>query len=175
LLLNILPKPIAERMKMGETNIADSYPDVTVLVADLVGFTTLSAHIGSEQTVRLLDEIFSAFDLLTEKHVLEKLKPSATLTWWPAACCIRDQIMPKRAPNWRSICGKRLSNSTGSMIRPSHPIGICTGAVVAGVNRTHEIRLRSMERNRQRCLSPGDNGRSGKNSSGRIDLRPVKR
>ena len=66
LLLNILPKPIAERMKKGETNIADSYPDVTVLVADLVGFTTLSAHIGPEQTVQLLNEIFSAFDLLTE-------------------------------------------------------------------------------------------------------------
>ncbi|MGD0615617.1 MAG: response regulator, partial [Verrucomicrobiota bacterium] len=46
LLLSILPKPIAERMKNGETNIADSYPDVTVLLADLVGFTTLSAHIG---------------------------------------------------------------------------------------------------------------------------------
>jgi adenylate cyclase len=44
LLLNILPKPIAERMKKGEINIADSHPDVTVLLADLVGFTTLSAH-----------------------------------------------------------------------------------------------------------------------------------
>jgi DNA-binding response OmpR family regulator len=48
LLLNILPKPIAERMKKGEINIADSYAEVTVLVADLVGFTALSAHIGPE-------------------------------------------------------------------------------------------------------------------------------
>ncbi len=74
LLLNILPKPIAERMKKGETNIADSHPDVTVLVADLVGFTTLSAHINPEQIVQLLNEIFSAFDLLVEKHGLEKIK-----------------------------------------------------------------------------------------------------
>ena len=74
LLLNILPKPIAERMKKGETNIADSHPDVTVLVADLVGFTTLSAHIDPEQIVQLLNEIFSAFDLLAEKHGLEKIK-----------------------------------------------------------------------------------------------------
>src|ERR1700744_6036829 len=74
LLLNILPKPIAERMKKGETNLADSYPDVTVLVADLVGFTTLSGHIGPEQVVHLLNEIFSAFDLLVEKHGLEKIK-----------------------------------------------------------------------------------------------------
>jgi class 3 adenylate cyclase len=74
LLLNILPKPIAERMKKGETNIADSHPDVTVLVANLVGFTTLSAHINPEQIVQLLNEIFSAFDLLVEKHGLEKIK-----------------------------------------------------------------------------------------------------
>ena len=74
LLLNILPKPIAERMKKGETNIADSHPEVTVLVADLVGFTTLSAHIGPEQVVQLLNEVFSAFDLLVEKHGLEKIK-----------------------------------------------------------------------------------------------------
>ena len=46
LLLNTLPRPIAERMKRGEVNIADQHPDVTVLVADLVGFTTLTAHIG---------------------------------------------------------------------------------------------------------------------------------
>ncbi len=45
LLLNILPKPIAARMKKGETHIADNCPDVTVVVADLVGFTTLSTHI----------------------------------------------------------------------------------------------------------------------------------
>jgi hypothetical protein len=67
LLLSILPKPIAERMKKGEINIADSHPDVTVLVADLVGFTTLSAHINPEMVVHLLNEVFSAFDILVEK------------------------------------------------------------------------------------------------------------
>src|ERR1035438_1855762 len=74
LLLNVLPKPIAERMKKGETNIADSHPDVTVLVADLVGFTTLLAQISPEQVVQLLNEIFSAFDLLVGKLCLDKIK-----------------------------------------------------------------------------------------------------
>jgi class 3 adenylate cyclase len=74
LLLNILPRPIAERMKQGEVNIADQHPDVSVLVADLVGFTTLAAHIGSDQVVYLLNEIFSGFDLLALKHGLEKIK-----------------------------------------------------------------------------------------------------
>ena len=74
LLLNILPRPIAERMKQGEVNIADHYSEVTVLVADLVGFTALSAHIAPEQVVCMLNEIFSAFDLLAEGHCLEKIK-----------------------------------------------------------------------------------------------------
>jgi class 3 adenylate cyclase len=74
LLLNTLPRPIAERMKQGEVNIAEHHPDVTVLVADLVGFTTLAAHIGPDQVVYLLNEIFSGFDLLTLKHGLEKIK-----------------------------------------------------------------------------------------------------
>ena len=74
LLLNTLPRPIAERMKKGEVNIADQHPDVTVLVADLVGFTTLTAHIGPDQVVYLLNEIFSAFDGLAEKYGLEKIK-----------------------------------------------------------------------------------------------------
>src|ERR1017187_6013328 len=74
LLLNILPKPIAERMKKGETNIADCHADATVLLADLVGFTSLSAHIDPKQIVQLLNEVFSAFDILVEKHGLEKIK-----------------------------------------------------------------------------------------------------
>ena len=73
LLLNILPKPIAERMKKGEVNIADKYPEVTILVADLVGFTTLATHILPDQLVSLLNEIFSSFDLLVGKHGLEKI------------------------------------------------------------------------------------------------------
>jgi adenylate cyclase len=74
LLLNTLPRTIAERMKQGEVNIADHHPDVSVLVADLVGFTTLAAHIGPDQVVYLLNEIFSGFDVLAEKHGLEKIK-----------------------------------------------------------------------------------------------------
>ena len=74
LLLNTLPKVIAERMKKGETVIADHHPEVTVLVADLVGFTALATHIAPEQIVSFLNEIFSAFDLLAEKHGLEKIK-----------------------------------------------------------------------------------------------------
>ena len=74
LLLNVLPAPIAERLKKGETSIADQYPEVTVLFADLVGFTALSAVIEPAEVVRLLNEVFTAFDFLAAKHGLEKIK-----------------------------------------------------------------------------------------------------
>jgi adenylate cyclase len=74
LLRNILPQPIAGRMKTGERDIVDSYPEVTVLLADLVGFSTLCAHIKSEEVVWLLNEVFSTFDVLAEKRGLEKIK-----------------------------------------------------------------------------------------------------
>ena len=74
LLLNILPKPIAERLKAHELTIADSFPSCSVLFADIVGFTPLSTKLGAKQLVDLLNEIFSAFDGFTEELGLEKIK-----------------------------------------------------------------------------------------------------
>ena len=74
LLLNILPKPIAERLKQNETTIAEYFPEVTVLFADIVGFTALSSTMNPIELVELLNKIFSGFDLLCEKHGLEKIK-----------------------------------------------------------------------------------------------------
>jgi class 3 adenylate cyclase len=74
LLLNILPEPIAERLKNDQQSIAESFPDVTVLFADIVGFTQLAGHIPPTDLVNVLNRIFSAFDLLTERYGLEKIK-----------------------------------------------------------------------------------------------------
>jgi len=74
LLLNILPAPIAERLKRGETSIVEAFPDATVLFADLAGFTGLARAFSPERVVRLLDEIFSEFDQLAARHGLEKVK-----------------------------------------------------------------------------------------------------
>jgi class 3 adenylate cyclase len=134
LLRNILPKPIAERMKKGETTIADSYPDATVLVAGLVGFSTLSAHIGPEQTVQLLNEIFSVFDLLTEKHGLEKIKTIGD------AYMVAGGILLPRPDHAEASARLALDlreeieqfnqqYNTSIRIR----IGLCTGPVVVGV------------------------------------------
>ena len=74
LLLNILPQPIATRLKQQEGTIADHFAGVTVLFADIVDFTQLSVELSPEALVIMLNEIFSTFDALAEKHGLEKIK-----------------------------------------------------------------------------------------------------
>ncbi|MEP7122132.1 MAG: adenylate/guanylate cyclase domain-containing protein [Byssovorax sp.] len=74
LLLNVLPKAIADRLKLGESAIADYFPAVTVLFADLVGFTAYAARLAPATVVLRLNEIFSAFDQLAERHGVEKIK-----------------------------------------------------------------------------------------------------
>jgi class 3 adenylate cyclase len=74
LLLNILPAPIAERLKNEPGTIADQFSSVSVLFADIVGFTTLSSRISTEALIDILNEIFSRFDRLARKHNLEKIK-----------------------------------------------------------------------------------------------------
>jgi len=134
LLLNVLPKPIAERMKNGETNIADSFPDVTVLTADLVGFTALASHIRPEQVVHFLSEIFSAFDLLVEKHGMEKIKTMG-------GACIVVGDLSISCPNHAEASAQLALDMQAEIMRLNQQyetsvllrIGICTGPVVAGV------------------------------------------
>ena len=134
LLLNILPKPIAERMKKGEVSIADSCPEVTVLFADLVGFTTLSTHIGPGQLVHLLNEIFSAFDLLADKHGLEKIKTIGD------AYMVAGGVPLPRPDHAEAIAElaldmrveiERFNSQYNTSVRIR--MGISTGPVIAGV------------------------------------------
>ncbi len=74
LLLNVLPRTIAERLKRESGIIAESHDDVTVVFADVVDFTPFTERTAPEQVVGVLDEIFSAFDSLAERLGLEKIK-----------------------------------------------------------------------------------------------------
>ncbi|KPQ33332.1 MAG: adenylate cyclase, family 3 [Phormidium sp. OSCR] len=74
LLLNILPVSIANQLKDTPTTIAEHYESVTILFADIVGFTKLSSEISATELVKLLNYIFSAFDQLSERYELEKIK-----------------------------------------------------------------------------------------------------
>ncbi len=74
LLLSIFPAAIAERLKSGERAIADHYDSVTVLFADIVGFTKLSQEVSPKSLVQGLNSIFEQFDEVAKKYGLEKIK-----------------------------------------------------------------------------------------------------
>ncbi len=74
LLQNVIPAPIAARLMDGERGIADAYPSVTVLFADIVGFTALTSRLRPDALVDLLDRLFTSFDALVAERGLEKIK-----------------------------------------------------------------------------------------------------
>ena len=74
LLLNVLPRPIADQLKLSPETIAQGYDEVTVLFADIVGFTHMSAAADPRAVVELLNAVFSAFDDLADHYRLEKIK-----------------------------------------------------------------------------------------------------
>ena len=74
LLLNILPANIATRLRSGEKIIADKFDHVSILFADIVGFTEISSRMTPADLLKLLNTVFCIFDELTEKYALEKIK-----------------------------------------------------------------------------------------------------
>jgi class 3 adenylate cyclase len=74
LMLNILPKPIAERLKKSEGFISDSYPEVTILFSDLSGFTKMASNKTASELVKLLNDLFGRFDKRAAHLGLEKIK-----------------------------------------------------------------------------------------------------
>ena len=74
LLLNILPLPIANRLRGGEESIADSFTEVSVLFADLVNFTVLASERSPEEIVELLNGLFTLFDGAAQQFGIEKIK-----------------------------------------------------------------------------------------------------
>ena len=74
LLLNVLPAPIANRLRGGEERIADGFAEVTVAFADLVGFTALSSEMPPQDVVRFLNGLFTRFDVAAQDLGIEKIK-----------------------------------------------------------------------------------------------------
>lgn len=134
LLLNILPEPIAERLKQQDSTIADSFSDVAVLFGDIVGFTELSSRIEPPELVELLNQIFSEFDRLADLHGLEKIKTIGDSYMMVAglpiprddyAAAIADMALDMQ----RTL--QEFNQRTGQDFHIR--IGIATGPVVAGV------------------------------------------
>lgn len=140
LLLNILPEQIAQRLKQEERTIADYFSEVTVLFADIVGFTELASQTTPIELVEILNVIFSEFDQLAEEHGLEKIKT------------IGDAYMvvgglPEENPNHAEAIAHmaldmqatiaQYCTETGTTL--SIRIGINTGPVIAGIIGTKKF------------------------------------
>ena len=140
LLLNILPESVAQRLKDGETTIADGYDDATVLFADLVGFTPLAASLGPAETVGLLDRLFSAFDLLAERHGLEKIKTIGDAYMVVGGVPVAGADHPERAVAMGLDMLDAVGDLAAAVGRPLDVrIGIHTGPLVAGVIGTRKF------------------------------------
>src|SRR5204862_5499263 len=74
LLMNVLPGSIAERLKATTQRIADHFESASILFADVVDFTPLAQSLAPAEVVGVLDQLFSRFDALVERHGLEKIK-----------------------------------------------------------------------------------------------------
>lgn len=134
LMLNILPKPIADRLKRGEKNIAGSYPEVTVLFSDLVGFTKMSATKTAPELVKLLNDIFSRFDKRAELLGLEKIKTIGdaymAVGGLPIPRSDHAEIVADMALGmYQDLADFNQANQQEIQMR----IGIHSGPVVAGV------------------------------------------
>jgi class 3 adenylate cyclase len=134
LLLNILPAPIAERLKDDQSTIADGFADATVMFADIVNFTRLSDELPPSEMVTLLNEVFSQFDALAEKYRLEKIKTIGD------AYMVAGGVIGNDPSYSAAVLGMALD---AREVIKRHPvlgsersgihIGVASGPVVAGV------------------------------------------
>jgi adenylate cyclase len=139
LLANILPAKIIGRLNDGEAVIADRFEDVTILFADLVGFTPAAAQIPPARLVQHLNHIFSSFDELARRLGIEKIKTIGDA--YMAACGLPDpcpdhaEIMATLALGMLDIMRQLDGADPHFAIR----IGIHTGPVVAGIIGRHKF------------------------------------
>jgi class 3 adenylate cyclase len=136
----VLPAAIAARLKQTEGVIADGFPDVTVLFADIVDFTRRSERIAPEQVVQALNDLFSVFDQHARQRGLEKIKtvgdaymvagglpdprPDHAHAVIEMAMAMRDEVARRTDPGGQPLAVR---------------IGIDTGPVVAGVIGTSKF------------------------------------
>ncbi len=140
LLLNILPQAVVTRLNGGETVIADHLPEVTILFADMVGFTGLASRLAAGDLVKLLNGLFSEFDRLAIELGVEKIKTIGDSYMLASglpepradhACAAAEMALAMLAA--MEVCNRDLS------IPLQMRIGIHSGDVVAGVIGTHKF------------------------------------
>ena len=140
LLLNILPESIANRLKSGNETIADYYNSVSVLFADIVGFTKLSAVTPASEILGILNTIFSRFDALSQQYGVEKIKTIGDAYMAASGIPIPAKNHAQRIcylalDMLQALSDLRSELPTGLSVR----IGIHSGSAVAGVIGTNKF------------------------------------
>jgi len=138
LLLSILPEPIAQRLK-DEQSIADAHANVSVMFADIVDFTRLSERVSPTRIVTLLNEVFSGFDALSERHELEKIKTIGD-AYMVAGGLTGNRNHVQAVAEWALSAQEQIRGTQA--LAPENlglHVGICTGPVVAGVIGTRRF------------------------------------
>jgi guanylate cyclase len=135
LLLNVLPEEIAQRLQSDPNAIADHFDDASILFADVVDFTPLSARLDAREVVALLDRLFTSFDELVDRHGVEKIKTIGDA--YMAAAGVPSEhpnhahALARLAFEMRECAKTCLPEGDGHDLRLR--IGISSGPVVAGV------------------------------------------
>jgi class 3 adenylate cyclase len=134
LLLNVLPAPIANRLRGGEQGIADGFAEVTVAFADLVGFTAMSSDMPPQEVVTLLNGLFTRFDEAAHQLGIEKIK---TVGDAYMAVCGMPVPVPDHAERMVRMA-IRMVHITREHALEHHVemklrVGVNSGPVVAGV------------------------------------------
>ena len=134
LLLNILPKEIAAILKDESRTIADHYTEASILFADMVGFTPLSAKLAPAEMVELLNEVFSHFDSLVDKYEVEKIRTIGD------SYMVASGVPRRRADHAQALICMALemrdfinTHTFRNGQRVSFRIGINSGPVIGGV------------------------------------------
>ena len=140
LLLNILPQPIADRLREGEPLIADRFDDVTLMFADIVEFTRMSASMSPQELVGVLNEVFTVFDSLVDDYGLEKVKTIGDAYMVVGGMPELSDDHPERV----TAMALDLAESVGRIeaatrLGITFRIGIHCGPVVAGVIGTRKF------------------------------------
>jgi guanylate cyclase len=140
LLLNILPKEIAPRLKDNHATIADSYADASILFADIVNFTPSSAELPPDEMVEMLNEIFSYFDSLLDKYGVEKIRTIGDNYMCAAGVPVprpdHAQMLARMALEMKAYIGERPPRNGKHL---NFRIGINSGPLVAGVIGTKKF------------------------------------
>ncbi|MGK7924544.1 MAG: adenylate/guanylate cyclase domain-containing protein, partial [Spirulina sp.] len=146
LLLNILPAPIAERLKHNQGSLAEQFNEVSILFADIVGFTPLSARLSAIELVNLLNHIFSAFDHLADRLGLEKIKTIGDAYMvaggLPLPMENHAEAIAEMALLMQDAVREFQQQQSGTLLpedRIQIRIGINSGVVVAGVIGTKKF------------------------------------